>query len=143
VLSSLLVIRRVIRYLSAQWERQRVIRLHPGDKERLVKALELITPPHEYHAETGHGRRESIDFDSLAEKLLLQNQGQPSKLVKFMKDKSTATFDEVLKQVFGGQRKDSTIRSLVTRTNNLLHELERRLSFRTKDSHVIRKIARD
>jgi hypothetical protein len=84
-----------------------------------------------------------IDFNAVAEALLRLNQRISSKLVAFMKDRSTATFQEVMDQVHGGERSGEAIRSLVNRTNNLLHDQESRLTFSTKDSQVIRHIAVD
>jgi hypothetical protein len=81
------------------------------------------------------------DFDFLAETLLRSGQALPSKLVRFMKDHSTATFQEVMDQVHGGERTEGAIRSLVNRTNNLLRDQKSLLSFSTKRCQVIRHIA--
>ncbi len=85
--------------------------------------------------------RNCIDFDALAETLLRSGKVLTSKLVKFMKNRSTATFQEVMDGVHGGERSSEAIRTLVNRTNNALHCLESRLTFSTKDEQVIRDIA--
>jgi hypothetical protein len=60
------------------------------------------------------------DYDTLAEDLPRDKKSLPSKLVKFMADKSTTTFQDVEDEVFGGPRFEATIRGLVNRTNTLL-----------------------
>jgi hypothetical protein len=91
--------------------------------------------------EIGHIEAPALDFDTLAEALLRLKQVLPSKLVRFMKDHSTATFQDVMDQVHGRDRSEEAIRSLDNRTNNLLHDQKSRLSFSTKDCRVIRHIA--
>ncbi len=85
--------------------------------------------------------RNGIDYDALADSLLRSKHALASKLVKFMKDRSTATFQEVIDEVHGGERTSEATRSLINRTNNHLHELNSRLSFSTKAEHIIRHIA--
>ncbi len=81
-----------------------------------------------------------VDFDALAEALLRERQVRAASLVKFMKDRSTATFQDVMDKVHGGDRSEGTIRALVNRTNNLMQDQKSRLSFSTKSSQVIRHI---
>ena len=82
-----------------------------------------------------------IDFDALAESLLRKRYALPSLLVRFMKDRSTATFQDVIDSVHGGNREDGSIRTLVNRTNNLLSEQKSLLRFSTRACQVIRHIA--
>jgi len=84
-----------------------------------------------------------IDFDALAETLLRNGQALPSELVKFMKDRTIATFQDVMDQVHGGERNEGTVRTLCNRTNNALHGLESRLRFSTKNCQVIRHVDRE
>ena len=104
------------------WQQERDSAPHPKVRNNLPEA-----PP--------------IDFDAVAESLLREKQAAPSRLVKFMKDRSVATFQDVMDEVCGGERRETTVRTLVNRTNNHLHDLKSRLSFSTKDSQVIRDIA--
>jgi hypothetical protein len=83
----------------------------------------------------------AIDFDALTESLLRKNHVHASKLVRLMRDRATAPFQDVADQVHGREVSDEAVRSMVNRVNNKLHDLESRLRFRTKDSHVIREIA--
>jgi hypothetical protein len=57
-----------------------------------------------------------------------------------MKGRTSASFEEVMEGVCGGEREESSIRALVNRTNTALHDLEPRLSFTTPDCRVLRHI---
>jgi hypothetical protein len=103
-----------------------------------------------FHAEYGPGgwRRPSdatetapprTDFGALAEDLLRSGHGRSSQLVKFMEHRTAASFQDVIDGVFGDDRSDEAIRSLVNRTNNALHELGSPLKFATKASQVLKK----
>jgi hypothetical protein len=82
----------------------------------------------------------NIDFDALFEALLRENKGTSAKLVRFFKDKTIATFQEVMDGAFGKELAESTIRSYANRASNDLRGLESRLWFDTSESHVIRHI---
>ena len=81
-----------------------------------------------------------IDFESLAEILLRCGDRLPSQLVRFMKDRTVATFQDVMHNVYGGDRAEGTVRTLINRTNNALNELKSRLRFSTKICRVIRHV---
>jgi hypothetical protein len=81
-----------------------------------------------------------IDFDALFETLLRDNKHTSAKLIRFMKNKTIASFQDVMDGAFGKNLAESTLRSYVNRANNDLHELKSRLWFDTKQSHVIRHI---
>jgi hypothetical protein len=89
---------------------------------------------------TPPGDPNTIDFDALSKALGDTRQRLPSKLVTFMKDRESANFQDVMDEVHGGDRTEEAIRTLVTRTNNLLHDLKSRLRFSTRDSKVRRRI---
>jgi hypothetical protein len=78
-----------------------------------------------------------IDYEGIAETLLRQGQRLSWRLVLFMRDRTAASFEDVEDRVFGGEREDSSIRSLVNRTNNALYGLEPRLSFTAPDRRVL------
>jgi hypothetical protein len=98
------------------------------------------------HAENGLRSTErssgasAIDFEGLAETLLRKKHILASKLVKFMKDRTVATFQDVMDNVYGGERDASTVRTLINRANNALYGLESRLRFSTQDCQVIRHV---
>ncbi len=81
-----------------------------------------------------------IDFDALAEALLRRNERNASRLVKVMSSRTMATFQDIVEEVFGDDRADGTVRTMVNRTNLALQEVKSRLHFSTKNSYVIRHI---
>jgi integrase len=88
----------------------------------------------------GSGAGSDIDFDGLAEALLRQGHRLASRLVRLMKDRMAASFEDVMDKVSEGRRAESSIRAMVNRTNNALFDLEPRLSFTTPDRQVLRHI---
>jgi hypothetical protein len=81
-----------------------------------------------------------IDYDGIAEALLRQGQRRSSRLVRFMRDRTAASFEDVEDPVFDGTVAESSIRSYVNRTNNALHHLEPRLSFTSADRRVLKHV---
>jgi hypothetical protein len=81
-----------------------------------------------------------IDYDVLRDTLLRQGQRLVSRLVWFMRYRRAASFADVEGEVFEGERADSSIRSLVNRTNNAVRGLEPRLSFSAPDRQVLKHV---
>jgi integrase len=79
----------------------------------------------------------SIDFDKTVSLLESANHRRPATLVQFMRNRDSAPFEDVMDQVYGGQREDVTIRVLVNRTNNALSGLGSPLRFETQDRSVL------
>lgn len=86
------------------------------------------------------GRTGPLDFEDLAESLLRRSKRLSYQLVRMMANRTTATFQEVMEEVYSGDREEATVRTLVNRTNNELARLKSRLHFSTKDARVIRHI---
>jgi hypothetical protein len=82
----------------------------------------------------------AIDFEALFESLLIANRTTTARLVRFMENRTMATFQDVMDKAFGKDLSESTIRSYVSRATQDLRELESRLWFSTKETHVIRHI---
>jgi hypothetical protein len=82
----------------------------------------------------------AIDFDALFEALLTSGCVTSAKLVRFMKDRSLATFQEVMDEAFGKELADSTLRSYANRATRDLRGLESRLWFETREAHIVRRI---
>jgi hypothetical protein len=83
----------------------------------------------------------NIDFDALSDQLIREKKGRSAALVRFMKDREVATFQEVMDGAFG-ELAEATVRSSVSRANTDLLELRSKLSFSTVQAHVIRHISR-
>lgn len=89
-----------------------------------------------------------IDYDALCVALASGNHMMSVRLVRFMADRATASYVDVLEGVYdGSDRGWGTVKVLVNRTNNRLAALTgpvammaRRLKFRAADLTVLRII---
>jgi len=144
VATALISVTRIGQSLVDQWVTGRTIRLDPADKERLGKALEwLKAADSPEDAPQGKGKPPAppaIDFDALFDALLRDNRGTSAKLVRFMKDRTMATFQEVMDGAFGKDLEESTLRSYANRATKDLQGLDSRLWFDTKANYVVRHI---
>src|SRR5262249_2249059 len=84
--------------------------------------------------------KDDIDFDALFEILLMAGKRNTAKLVRFMKDRSIASFQDVMDEAFGKELAEATLRSYANRATEDLRELESRLWFETSEGHVIRPL---
>jgi hypothetical protein len=100
---------------------------------KLNEAIEGIEPAR--RADPG------IDFDALYEWLAMkERQPRLAILVRFMKDRETATFQDIIDGAYFGERKESTIRSYASLTTKYLGGIKSKLWFSTTQAHVVRHI---
>ncbi len=118
--------------------------LRLSDDERQTKACEWLAELIERKAGSAADKSTAappaVDFDALFEALLRDGRGTSAKLVRFMKDRTIATFQEVMDGAFGKDLEESTVRSYANRATKDLQELDSRLWFETKQTNVIRHI---
>lgn len=86
---------------------------------------------------------DGIDFDDLADQLERIHGGRfkSADLVRFMKGRDSASFDEIAEGIHDGERQtDQAYRVLASRTSNdLRYELRSKLRFLTTGDSIIRK----
>lgn len=88
---------------------------------------------------------EETDYEALADRLLRDRHAKPAALVRFMATRRTASYEDIGDELYGdgGPPNETTIRTLVCRTNNRLQELRSTLKFRTTGRYVVGTVGPD
>jgi hypothetical protein len=113
----------------------RIVEPEPsGGRENAAATSDWSTGEDRTHKATG------IDFHALYEALLRKRRVTSAQLVRFMSNKTSATFEDVMKGAFGKELEESTLRCYANRATKDLHELNARLWFETRAASIIRNI---
>jgi hypothetical protein len=83
-----------------------------------------------------------VDYTALVEDLRRQDKGIPAKLVEFMADKTSASCEDVGREVHDDENaRDQTVRMNARRTNDELAKLGSRVSFRVTTGWVFKDVS--